>query len=443
MKFLKIGILFFLLFTTAAFSQKSITHKVVSGDSFYSIAKKYNVEEAEIYKLNPKVKGTVLQLNTVLKIPTKRLPTSSSKVTEHTVEANETFTSISKKYGISIQDLIEFNPNITPNKIKIGDVLSLKKIKKDYVNIANSTKSSPENDVFHKVAKGETLSKIAEKYNLGLSELKKLNPKVTSKIQIGQKILIQKAKKEEKIELIEAIPVNLLTNDIGNINNAESNLEDEIEEPDDSGEVFHFIEKGETLNSIARKYGIKLKQLKKLNPKQGDKLAIGHKLLVKKAVVNPENTKSLAVYAEVDDYIEDTPELSYEGLSKAEFLIAKASENIGTRYRSGGKSPGGFDCSGLMCYIYNELEFKLPRISSGQAQFGKKVKKAKAQKGDLIFFSTNGRGSVSHVGMVTEVDGDEIKFIHSSSSRGVIISSLNETYYSRRFVKINRVLDKF
>ncbi|MEG0851230.1 MAG: NlpC/P60 family protein, partial [Flavobacterium sp.] len=64
-----------------------------------------------------------------------------------------------------------------------------------------------------------------------------------------------------------------------------------------------------------------------------------------------------------------------------------------------------------------------------------------AQKGDLIFFKTNGRRHINHVGMVVEnVDG-EIKFVHSSTHGGVMISSTKEAYYTRAFSQVNRVLD--
>ena len=84
----------------------------------------------------------------------------------------------------------------------------------------------------------------------------------------------------------------------------------------------------------------------------------------------------------------------------------------------------------------------LPRSSSSMAVgAGFKIDRSQAQKGDLIFFTTNGRGSINHVGMITEINGDEIKFIHSSVQAGVIISSTEEPYYKRRFVQINRVLE--
>lgn len=133
--------------------------------------------------------------------------------------------------------------------------------------------------------------------------------------------------------------------------------------------------------------------------------------------------------------------LSLENLSKADYLIAKACSNIGTRYRSGGTSRAGFDCSGLIYSTFKNIAITLPRSSGSMAVgAGIRVDRSNAQKGDLIFFTTNGRGSVNHVGMITEVLENEIKFVHSSVQSGVIISSTREPYYARRFVQINRVL---
>lgn len=74
------------------------------------------------------------------------------------------------------------------------------------------------------------------------------------------------------------------------------------------------------------------------------------------------------------------------------------------------------------------------------ATVGEKIDEKEAKKGDLIFFKTSRRG-ISHVGIITEItDDNEIKFIHSSTSQGVVISSMNEAYYKRTFVQINRVL---
>ena len=108
-----------------------------------------------------------------------------------------------------------------------------------------------------------------------------------------------------------------------------------------------------------------------------------------------------------------------------------------------GTTKAGFDCSGLTYTTFGEFEIKLPRISYDQAKTGINLGKntSKAQKGDLIFFKTNNSSRINHVGIITEVNDDEIKFIHASTSRGVMISSTKEAYYQKSFTQINRILN--
>ena len=120
-------------------------------------------------------------------------------------------------------------------------------------------------------------------------------------------------------------------------------------------------------------------------------------------------------------------------------LINSASDNLGVNYRPGGTTKSGFDCSGLVYSTFKKFDITLPRSSHEMATVGTKVDLSDAKKGDLIFFINRGR-RINHVGMVVEVSHDEVKFIHSSTQNGVIISSTKEPYYNRTFVQINRVL---
>lgn len=286
---------FLLLLTSSLiYSQTSIKHKITKGESIYAIAKKYNVKEAAIYELNPKVKGKLLKLNSTLQIPNKQ-----GNTTELTI---------------------------------------------------NNEASQPLN---HTIASGETLSKISKKYGTTIQELERLNPTVINKLPIGYTLILR-------------------------------------EEPP-------------TIEAITKEFGAN-------------------------AIV--ENIEK----------VENTEKVVTVEPSKIEFLIEVASKNLGALYRSGGTTLKGFDCSGLMFNTFKEIDFTLPRSSNQQAKIGTKIQKSQAQKGDLIFFATNGRGTINHVGMITEIIGDEIKFIHSSVQLGVIVSSIKEAYYSKRFKQINRVL---
>ncbi|MGB5554626.1 MAG: C40 family peptidase [Flavobacteriaceae bacterium] len=127
--------------------------------------------------------------------------------------------------------------------------------------------------------------------------------------------------------------------------------------------------------------------------------------------------------------------------SKAEEIIGTALTFSGTRYKYGGTTKKGMDCSGLLYVAFAEHDVQLPRISYQMAEEGQRIKVDHVEKGDLLFFRTNKRRKqINHVGMVVAIEGDEIKFIHASTSRGVIVSSLREGYWNYAFVKATRVL---
>lgn len=125
----------------------------------------------------------------------------------------------------------------------------------------------------------------------------------------------------------------------------------------------------------------------------------------------------------------------------ADQIIHTAMAYSGVRYKYGGTTRKGMDCSGLLYIAFGEHNIPLPRISYQMAEEGKRIKVTQLARGDLLFFRIGKRGkNINHVGLVVEVDGEEVKFIHSTSSRGVIVSSLREGYWNYAFVKANRVL---
>jgi murein DD-endopeptidase / murein LD-carboxypeptidase len=125
----------------------------------------------------------------------------------------------------------------------------------------------------------------------------------------------------------------------------------------------------------------------------------------------------------------------------SEQIVNNALDNLGSRYKSGGTTKSGFDCSGLMFATFALFDIKLPRTSNEQSRTGIKINPKDAKKGDLIFFRTGGSNVINHVGMIVEVNDDDIKFVHSSTSSGVMVSSNKEKYFVNAFAQINRVLE--
>lgn len=126
--------------------------------------------------------------------------------------------------------------------------------------------------------------------------------------------------------------------------------------------------------------------------------------------------------------------MDVESLPSRELL--EAVDNwYGVRYRRGGNTQSGVDCSGFTVAVYTAAYgMMLPRVSREQYRISRKISTTELQEGDLVFFNTTGRG-VSHVGVYL---GNN-KFIHASVSRGVMVSDLFENYYIKRFVGAGRI----
>ena len=117
-------------------------------------------------------------------------------------------------------------------------------------------------------------------------------------------------------------------------------------------------------------------------------------------------------------------------------LLSVIDEWMGTRYRYGGESKKGIDCSALMQTVYQSFyKISLPRTAREQYQFSKKISRTEIREGDLIFFNTT--GGVSHVGMYLQNN----KFLHASSAGGVMISDMYEDYWMRKFIGAGRIED--
>lgn len=359
---------------------------------------------------------------------------SQENFIKHKISKGENLTVIAKKYGVKAKDIQAANPD-APKILKLNSVLLIPNKNKSLTTKTTAVAANAAPIVTpgsHEVQAKETLWGISKKYNVSVEDLKKANPLLESEgLKIGQQI---------------NIPSNVIAD--------QENPFEKSPKTEDV-EVSREVQPKETKYSIAKEFGISVAELEKQNPVIKKKLKVGYVLTIRTSKEKADAIQALKETFEIKD-----PTLTPEQIAEnstvvrdsstvirvenhsylIDRLIESATGNIGTRYRSGGTTKAGFDCSGLMICTFSNFDIRLPRSSIEQSRIGMKVSAEEAQKGDLIFFKTNGRHHINHVGMVVEVADGEIKFVHSSTHGGVMISSTKEAYYGRNFSQVNRVL---
>lgn len=205
---------------------KSNTYTVKSGDTLYSIAKKYNTTVNELKDLN-NLTSSSLNIGQVLKVPTIKTSELPSVSTEnlYKVQAGDTLYGIAKKYNVSVSDIKSEN-NLTSNLLSVGQILKIPEAGSSYET--------------YTVKSGDNLYSIANRYNTTVNEIKELNNLSSNLLSIGQILKIPKSNKE----------------------------------------VTYTVKKGDNLYSIAKKYNTTVTKIKELNNLSSNLLSIGQVLKI-------------------------------------------------------------------------------------------------------------------------------------------------------------------
>lgn len=325
---------------------------------------------------------------------------SPALANSYTVKSGDTLSKIAQKHKTTVKELKLLN-NLQSDMLKINQKIitsksqTTTKIKATTASVSvEKTKNST-----YTIVPGDTLTKIANKHNLTLAELKKLNNLKSDMIYAGNKLIVSSSKTTTTIDLpSSAKPANVSTPKV----NLTSNT--------------YIVVKGDTLSKIARQANISVADLKSYNSLTSDIIRIGQKLsLVKSA------TPASAV---------ETPEKVTDSGNKVDTLISEAKKLIGTPYSWAGASPSGFDCSGFIYYTFKKAGYEVSRLSSSTYyDMGKKVSSPKS--GDLVFFATGSSKSVvSHMGIYL----GNGQFIHASSSNGIEINNVSNSYYKSKLI---------
>lgn len=283
----------------------------------------------------------------------------------------------------------------------------------------------------HVARKSESLHSIARKYHVTVNELKSVNNLTGTHISKGARLIIpshaatqgKKAKVAEKAQVYK-------------------------------------VAKGDTLPRIAKKTGIKMTELRRLNGLRGNKVKPGQMLALHEAVPVADESPRMSLAANrlelvnrdllnEQEFSDSLAELTDIEIDRPVDLAKKLEDNgseiaklkksaygfLGARYRFGGNSRNALDCSSFVQQVFREQKVSLPRTAREQFYVGTEVVRGDLRKGDLVFFQTYAQFP-SHVGIYL---GNR-KMIHASSrDHRVVISSMDTPYYISRFLGARRI----
>lgn len=200
-----------------------------------------------------------------------------------------------------------------------------------------------------------------------------------------------------------------------------------------SAVAVHRVREGDTLWALARRHRTTPERLAAMNAiALGSTLQIGQRLKV--PVVRGAGAREAEAQAGTQAHRARIAVLPSRGQQWATALTALATRHLGVRYRWGGTSPSGFDCSGFLYYVFGRNGVALPRTTFAMFKAGVPVPRDQVQTGDVVFFQTL-RPGPSHAGIYL---GDG-RFIHSSSGSGhVTITPMGHRYYGPRYLGARR-----
>jgi cell wall-associated NlpC family hydrolase len=278
------------------------------------------------------------------------------------------------------------------------------------------------------VKKGDTLQKISKKFNVSVSELKRLNNLKSDRLVAGMRLKIKKEQNDKVVNSNKKSSRNIAS-------------KTKKSEP-----KTYTVKKGDTIWRIAKRFNMTVDDLKEINELQDNSIKVGQRLYLSKSVdrsTEEEIIKVLQTAYERKTEIEKlevsskepvVEDLSTMGIKDRLVLFAKKMLNI--PYKFGGNSFLGIDCSAYVQKVYSIAGIELPRTAREQFNEGIPVEKEELTIGDLVFFKTYA-SFPSHVGIYL---GNNL-FIHASSkSKKVTIDNLDTPYYAKRFIGAKRLL---
>ncbi|RYF23202.1 MAG: LysM peptidoglycan-binding domain-containing protein [Flavobacteriales bacterium] len=283
--------------------KKLILHKVDAKETYYSIAKRYSVNYKDIMTFND---SKFLQIGIVIKVPTNvdftanqtTTVAGNANQTEYTIKAKDNLNMLAQRFGTTVEEIKRVN-NLNSINLQIGQVLVIPgatqatttqpvsqqipatvtpNVPKATVNTPVATPNENAAIIEHTIKAKENLNLLAEKYGTTVEEIKRINGLSSNNLRIGQVLKIANVNQLAVENTVVATPVTTVTKPI-----VKPIAEQPIQQNTTSVGYTHNVLAGETIYSIAKKYGLTTYQIKTANNLTKDEVVVGQKLIIKDA----------------------------------------------------------------------------------------------------------------------------------------------------------------
>lgn len=423
-----------LILATGAYVPPRV-YTVREGDSFSVIAARTGVPTYALRQANREVQEHRIQVGSPLRIPgvfkrplhANLAPTSAPERpvaaanAGHVVRNGENDWTIARRFNIKPSELRAMNPGVDWRRLQVGQRLAVPGSAPATAQVARAAPSRPARATTYTVRQGDNDWVIASRHGIRPSDLRAANPGVRwTSLQIGQQLnLPGGATRVASAERPRTI--------VGRARTVRDGVIIRRGPSTNSARITQ-VERGTVATVLGRRDG-----WYQLRFSRGTVGWVRADLLAQA----PSGGSRVAGNGRGQRAAADTaarPRISNAG--SAASLLGTARSLLGTRYRWGGTTSRGMDCSGFTQTVFRKHGVRIPRTSASQATVGVPVSKRDLQKGDLVFFRTRGN-RISHVGIYVGSG----KFMHASTTRGrVRTDTLRSGYYASRWAGGRRVL---